>query len=322
MDLNERIELAKRNTVEIVKEQELKDLLEEKKQPVVYCGYEPSGEFHLGHLVTAQKLSDLEKAGCKVKVLFADWHAFLNKKGTWEFIHETSELWEKVFSKAGLEKPEFVLGSSFQMSNAYLHDLMTLSLNTTLNRALRAMQEVARDVENATVSQMIYPLMQINDIKYLEVDIAQGGMEQRKIHMLGREIMDYINYKKPVAVHTPLIESLLGPGKKMSSSIPESFISVRDSEEEIGKKLKKAYCNEGEIEGNPVLQILKMLVFPKIKKFKVERPKKFGGDLEFSSYPDLEKSFENKELHPMDLKNATKTYLADILKPMRKIFEK
>jgi tyrosyl-tRNA synthetase len=73
--------LTVRNTEEIVTDEDLKNLLK-KSQKKVYCGYEPSGEIHLGHLTTINKLIDLKNAGFEIIVLLADLHAFLNRKGT------------------------------------------------------------------------------------------------------------------------------------------------------------------------------------------------------------------------------------------------
>jgi tyrosyl-tRNA synthetase len=319
MDLNERMQLIERNAVELVTREEIEKLLQEKKHPVTYCGYEPSGEVHLGHMVTATKLTEMEKAGFKIKILLADWHALLNKKGSEETILENVKLWKKAFKKLGIKEPEFVLGSDFQKKQEYFEDLLMLSLNTTINRGLRSMQEIARDVENASISQAIYPLMQINDIKHLGIDVAQAGIEQRKIHMLARELMNKINYKKPFFVHTPLIDSMLKPGTKMSSSDASTLISVRDSEEELKKKISKAFCVEGET-NNALLQIMKLIVFPRKKSVEIFRPEKFGGNIKFDSFSELEKVFAEKKLHPMDLKNSLTTELNEILEPVRKVF--
>ena len=318
MELHKKIGLIKRNTEEIINEDKLKEILKLKK-PITYCGYEPSGQIHLGHLVTITNLMDLQKAGFHIKVLFADWHTWLNRKGDWNFIHKQSKIWQEGFKAAGL-KAEFILGSKFQRNMNYIDDVLTLSLNTTMNRALRSMQEVARDFENAKVSQVIYPLMQITDIKYLKVDLVQAGIEQRKIHALGIELFNLINYKTPVFVHTPLISSLKGPGK-MSSSDPESMISINDNEENIKKKVNNAYCPEGIIENNPILQIMKLIVFPRYSEIVIKRLNKFGGNLEFKDYKDLERMFATRTLHPLDLKNSCAEYLIEILSPIRKKFK-
>jgi len=320
MDIKKRLELIKKNAIEIIKEEELTNLLKKTKKPITYCGYEISGEVHLGHFVTITKLIDLEKAGFQVKILLADYHTWLNKKDSWEEIKRLSKLWEKIFKAAGLKKAEFILGSSFQQDKKYFEDILKMSLNITLNRALRSMQEVARDIDNAKVSQIIYPLMQIEDIKALKVDVVQSGLEQRKIHMLARETLPNLEYKAPILVHTPLISSLKGPGSKMSSSESHSLISLRDPKKEIERKINKAYCPEGVIEENPILQILKLIIFPRYNSIKIERPKKFGGNKSFKSYEELEKDYKNKKIHPQDLKNTTSKMLVEVLKPVSKVF--
>ena len=39
-------------------------------------------------------------------------------------------------------------------------------------------------------------------------------------------------------------------------------------------------------------------------KFVIERPAKFGGNISFTSYEDIEDAFVAKKLHPLDLKNG------------------
>lgn len=298
MDNLQKLELIKTNTAEIVTKDELEALIKAKKEPVVYCGYEPSGPLHLGHFVTITKLMDFAKAGFHVKILLADVHALLNRKGDKEKVAKDVDAWRKTIKAIGLDA-EVVLGSDFQFTKEYISDVIKLAQEVTINRGLRSMQEVARDIENATVSQLWYPLMQIADIKHLGVDVAYGGLEQRKIHMLGRELFSTINYKA-VIVHTPLITSLKGPGQKMSKSIPGSGISVTDSDAEISKSIMDAYCPEKQVEDNPLLQIAKLIVFPRINTLKIERQKKFGGGIIFNSYDELEQACMEGKLHPME----------------------
>jgi tyrosyl-tRNA synthetase len=141
-------------------------------------------------------------------------------------------------------------------------------------------------------------------------------MEQRKIHMLAREILPEIGYQKPVCLHTPLLVSLQGPGCKMSSSKPETVISIDEKPESIVEKINKAYCPL-EAEGNPVLQMCKYLILPRTGKLSVKRPEKFGGDAAYGTYEELEKNYLEKKLHPMDLKKATSAALIELLEPVR-----
>jgi tyrosyl-tRNA synthetase len=315
MSLKERLELIRRNTVEIVTEEELVNVLKTKERPVVYCGYEPNGPVHLGHFVTMIKLMDFGRAGFKVKVLLADMHAFLNRKGNEEEVKRDVQIWRKTVENIGLNA-EVILGSSFEFEKEYQLDVMRLATGLTINRTLRSMQEIARDIKHATISQTWYPLMQVIDMKHLNVDVAEGGLEQRKIHMMGRDSVEITKHPF-VAVHTPLIASLKGPGEKMSKSIPGSGISVTDTSEDIQKAIKNAYCPEKIVEENPVLEIMRLIVFPKVNEIIIERPSKFGGDVVYSSYDELETDFARGALHPLDLKTAVARTLETIIKPIR-----
>src|SRR3989344_1495176 len=102
MNIDEKIELIKRNTEEIISLGALRELLQRKKQPRVYCGYEPNGPMHLGHFVTITKLMDMEKAGFKVVILLADIHAILNRKGGEVEIKKEVENWRKTIKAIGI----------------------------------------------------------------------------------------------------------------------------------------------------------------------------------------------------------------------------
>jgi tyrosyl-tRNA synthetase len=309
MDTYER---ATRNTVEVITDDDLRTLLA-KPQKKVYAGYEPSGEIHLGHLVTINKLVDLQTAGFEVTVLLADLHAFLNRKGTMEKIGELAEYNKRCFEGLGLKNVKYVLGSDLQLNRDYELLVLQLSQQITLNRATRSMDEVGRQMDHPTVSQMVYPIMQMADIAMLGVDAAVGGIDQRKIHMLAREHLISFGYKAPVCIHTPILNGL--DGKKMSSS-QGNYISVADTEEEILRKCQKAFCPP-EIPENPVLQIFQYHIFPRLPSITIKRPEKFGGDRTFTDYKELESSYGRGEVHPLDLKKSCGVSLVEILEPVR-----
>ncbi len=204
MDAKEKTELITRNAVEIINETHLESTIK-KRGLKVYCGYEPSGPIHIGTLVTIMKILDFQKAGIKPIILLADWHAWLNKKGTPKEIEKQAKNWEKGIKAVGI-KAKFIRGTEFQKSPEYIDDVMTLALSVTVNRGIRSMQMVSRDLDNAKISQIIYPLMQIQDIKALDLDFVVGGMDQRKIHVLGIEQFKKIDLKKkPIFIHKGII---------------------------------------------------------------------------------------------------------------------
>ena len=318
MDIEEKIQLIEQGTLEVIDKEELKDVLK-KEQPIAYTGYEPSGKIHLGHAVTVQKLKTLQKLGFKIKILLADYHAFLNGKGTVEEIAETAEYNKKCFEALGLdETTEFVYGSSFQLDPDYTTKVYQLATMTTLKRAKRSMDQVSRHDDNPKVASVIYPIMQTVDMAALEVDVALGGMEQRKIQMLARENLEKIDENVPVCIHTPLLHGLDGDAKMSSSK--GNFIAVDDSVEDITKKINKSYCPQGEIEDNPMIEIAETFVYPNQEKLLIKRNEKFGGDIELT-HDELIENFKNGDLHPMDLKTGIKDFLIKYLAPVREYME-
>ncbi len=319
MDVEKRKELVLRNTTEIVTEEELDEILE-KDSPTTYVGYETSGPLHLGHWLSIRKTLDMQKAGFNVKILFADLHTYLNKKGEEDWIQAMTEYWQATFEACGLEA-EYIRGREFQEDTDYFHDILEISLNTTINRGTRSMQEVARgDRDSQSVSQIVYPLMQALDIEYLDVDVAIGGIEQRKIHMLAREVLPDIGYRKPTCLHHPLVVSLQGTDK-MSSSKPKTMFPLHASKETIKDRINGAYCPQGEVEENPIIQVARFHIFGDDEELLVERPEEYGGNAKYETLDELEQAFESGELHPQDLKNSVANHIAEKLEPVRERFK-
>ena len=319
MDTDNTIDMIERGTLEIISQDELKEKLQ-KDSPVAYIGYEPSGKVHLGHAITVKKMIDLQKAGFHIKILLADLHAYLNEKGTLEEIKEIADYMRKCFLAFGLsEETEFILGSTFQTSEEYTCKMYELALSTTLARAKRSMAQITRHETDHRVAEVIYPLMQVIDMLFLDVDVALGGMEQRKIHMLARENLSKIGSSAPVIIHTPLLHGTDG-SEKMSSS-KENFIAIDDSPETIKQKIKNSFCPAGEVEGNPIIEIAKHFIYDSKGTMLIERPPKFGGNLELS-YNELLDVYKDGKLHPLDLKNAVTRDLTKILEPVREYFDK
>ncbi|TYT61194.1 tyrosine--tRNA ligase [Natrialba swarupiae] len=314
-------ELITRNAEEVVTDEEVRELADDPAGKRVYVGYEPSGVLHLGHLLTANKLIDLQEAGMEVVVLLADVHAYLNGKGTFEEIRDTAERMKAQFVAYGLDESntEFVYGSEFQLDEEYTLDLHELELATTLNRAQRAMAEIAGG-ETAKVSHVVYPLMQTLDIEYLDLDLAVGGLDQRKVHMLAREELPELGYDVRPALHTPIVADLESGEGKMSSSEGVT-ISMEDSTEDVAEKVNSAFCPptrdpEGDLE-NPVLELFEYHVFPRFDEIIVERPEKYGGDLTYEEYEALAADLESGELHPADAKGTLASYLDELIAPGR-----
>jgi len=333
LSVNERFELIKRNTEEILGEEELKNLLAKKKKPVIYWGTAPTGKPHVGYLIPFLKIADLLKAGFKVKILLADLHAALDNT-PWIVLEKRYEYYAAVIPEAikaiGVDTKdlEFVKGSDFQLKPEYMYDVLQMSSYTSVHDATKAASEVVKIVDNPKLSGLIYPLMQVMDEQYLEVDAQLGGTDQRKIMVLARENLPKLHYDKRIEIMNPLLPGLIG--KKMSSSNEDSKIDFLDNEETIKKKMNKAEFVEGNAD-NGIMAFLEyfLMVVKKDKneKFVVERPAKFGGKVSYNNFEDIKKDVISKKLHPMDLKIAVAKEISKILGKMnqeklRKLAEK
>lgn len=318
MDIDKAIEKISRDTAEIIEVDELKEFIK-RDEKVAYVGFEPSGKIHLGHALTIKKMKDLQDAGFKIKIFIANLHAYLNDKGTLEELNEISEYNIKCFKALGLkeEDTEFVLGSQ-RMSKEFMVRVFQAAKMVTIQRAQRSMAQVSRD-ETHNVAEALYPVMQALDIHDLNVDVAVGGMEQRKIHMLAREILPKMNFQAPVCIHIPLIHGTDGSDKMSSSK--GNFIAIDDEPDVIKKKIKKSFCPAGQIEGNPIIEIAEHFIYPFNDTMIIERPEKFGGNLELSE-KELKELYSSEDLHPMDLKNAVANYLIKFFEPVREYMKK
>ena len=331
LDITEKVDLILRPpTEEVVTQDELIELFKTNSSPKHYIGLEISGFLHLGSLIsTGFKINDFTKAGVKCKIFLADWHTLINDKlgGDWETISKVSKYYQDAF-KLVCPDAEIVLGSKlYEEKTEYWSELVKFTKHMSIARTMRTLTIMGRseDDKKIDVAKLLYPAMQAVDIHSLDVDIAHAGMDQRKIHMLVREIFPKMGWKVPVSVHHKLLPGLSKPAEtnesqilgKMSKSDPNSGIFIHNTDEEIKKKINKAWCDEGIIENNPILAIAESIIFHEFSEMKVERPEKFGGNVSYSNYKQLETDFVEKKLHPGDLKQTVGNYLVKIISPIR-----
>ena len=332
MDVIEKFDLiAKPPTEEIVTQDELMEMLKTNSKPKHYIGLEISGFLHLGSLIsTGFKINDFIKAGLDCTVFLADWHTLINDKlgGDWETISRVSKYYADAF-KLVCPGVKIVLGSElYDSRKEYWFEFVKFTKHMSLARTMRTLTIMGRseNEEKIDLAKLLYPPMQAVDIHSLDLDIVHAGMDQRKIHMLVREIFPKMEWKVPVAVHHKLLPGLSEPSDaskeskilgKMSKSDPNSGVFIHDSDDQIKSKINKAWCEEGNTENNPLLEISKHVIFHEFNEINVERPDKFGGNVTYTNTSDLESDFLQKKLHPSDLKQTVSNYLIKIISPIR-----
>jgi len=360
METPKAIEVIKRlPTEEILTEERLEEYLKEGIKLKHYIGYEISGFVHLGTgLLCMQKVADFQEADIETNIFLADYHSWINKKlgGDLSTIRKVAGGYFKEALKWSLksvggdyEKVNFILGSELyeKLGLKYLEDVIRVSMNMSLARARRSITIMGRkEGEAVNFAQLLYVPMQVADIFGLSINLAHGGMDQRKAHVIALEVGEEFGYK-PIAIHHHLLlgihiseeqrkkifeakktgnREMLEEGiieVKMSKSRPESAIFIHDTPEEIRKKIKKAYCPPREIELNPIIDLARYIVWPYLerngKAFEMTNLKT-GGTKVYDKLENLEREYEKGEIHPLDLKNAIAEYLIEILEPARKYF--
>ena len=334
MDTEQRISLILRNTEEVVTADEIKELLSKNERPTAYIGFEPSGLVHLGWALVASKIRDLTDAGVDVTVLWADWHAYINDKlgGDIDNIRTCARYMEDCFEALGVQrdKVRYVYASEMLNGLEYWEKAIKIAKATSLSRVKRAMTIMGRSEDEAEVdsSKMFYPILQATDIFSLGADLAYAGMDQRRAHMLARDAAEKLGWKKPIALHTPLLPGLKGGDRmdpaasKMSKSDPDSGVNIHDGDDDIRRKMSKAFCPPGKEEEtvNPVLMLCKHVIMQRTGTMNIERPEKFGGNVSFSAYDEVAEAYFSGKLHPMDLKKGVAEALIITLGQVRSFF--
>lgn len=193
--------------------------------------------------------------------------------------------------------------------------------------------------------------LQALDEEYLKVDAQFGGIDQRKIFTFAEKYLPQLGYQKRVHLMNPMgkiciiIVTIINTrdfrllyskkqklfilvpgltGGKMSSSEEDSKIDLLDSAANVKKKLKKAFCEPGNITDNGVLSFVKHVLYPLFPQgtgFELPRSAEYGGNITFLKYAELEEAFAKQEVHPGDLKAGVENYMNKLLEPIRKKFE-
>jgi tyrosyl-tRNA synthetase len=287
-------------------------------------------------------MKDFVEAGIKYKAYLSTWHAWLNNKlgGDLKLIKKAGDLFRHSWIALGVPESgvQFIYSDELYDDLDYWSKTIRVAKELTLRRTRRTLEIAGRqETEAHRVSDFLYTPMQVADIFHMEVKICQLGMDQRKANVVSRELGERLGFWKPVCVHHHLLQGLEKPsvwpipqGKqrkeaissaKMSKSKPESCIFIYDSPASIKEKVSRAFCPEKVVEFNPIVDIVKQIIFREKETFKIERQSKFGGPVEFHDFQELEKAYSEGKLHPLDLKNAVASELATILEPVRKYFD-
>ena len=305
-----------------------------------YIGLEPSGKAHVGWILIADCIRNMLQEGVQVTILLADWHAWVNDKfgRDMEKISIAADYMAEVFRSllgfpeegVGQGQLNFLMASDLMDSGEYWEKVLRCSKGMSLARARRTFSIMGRseDSSDDDLSAFFYPPMQAADIFHLKVDIAFGGMDQRKAHMYMRDVADRNKWTKATCIHTPMISGLKGRrggrmevfDHKMSKSDPANAIILHDSAKSLSKKLRKAYLDQNDAD-SPVYEIARHIIIPTLGELKVTPKPEFGEPTTWSDVDKLAKAVIEGEVHPFDLKMGVAEGLSSVLAPLRCHFD-
>ena len=306
----------------------------------IYWGTAPTSTIHVGYLRPLGKLADFLRAGCHVTILLADLHATLDAhKSTWEQTGARSKYYSAMvltlLSRMGapLQRLSFVQGwRDMQSHPDYMHAFLELTAHVTPAAAKKASAQVVKQERDPKLSGMVYPLLQALDSHFLQADATLGGDDQIKIYALAEDVLPRIGLAAPVHLLNPMLPSLCGKaGVKMSATTAaaaaaaagaESGVSnngkldLLDPPDVLAGKLRKAFCEEGNIECNGVLALSRLLFELDIARQLVDS----DSQQVYTNADDIERAFADKRLHPVVLKQFVTRTLDVFLEPLRNAF--
>lgn len=326
---DERRALIQSNLQEHLNFEILDKILAENRSPVIYWGTATTGRPHCGYFVPMLKLAEFLRAGCTVKILLADLHGFLdNLKAPIELVQHRAAYYRFCITHllravgVSTDRLQFILGSSYQLSAAYAMDLFRLQTSVTMHDARKAGAEVVKQVDNATLSGLVYPLMQALDEHYLAVDAQFGGVDQRKIFTLAKDILPRLGYPARAHLMNPMVPGLAGG--KMSASDPDSKIDLIDAPDVVAKKIKRAVAAPTVVEDNGLLSFVEFVLLPagalKHGRPRFAVPKRDGSEVVYERIADMHADYRADALTPQDLKQGVTRAINELLAPVQEAF--
>ena len=330
----ERFELIVANLQETIRPDIIREILPSRPLKI-YWGTATTGRPHAAYFVPSIKIAQFLRAGCEVTVLLADLHGFLDAdkapEGVLEFRAQYYERTIKAMLTAvgvDLKNLKFVRGSSYQLAPQYSRDLLRLSKRVSVHDAVKASSEIVKSMGEPAMADGIYPMMQLLDEEYLDVDAEFGGIDQRKTFALANDTLTKaLGFKTRAHLMNPMVPGL--SGGKMSSSDPKSKIDLLDNSNTIRKKIAKAFCAPRQVEGNGILAFIQHVLVP-LSQLKSSDGKtaalsvRLNDETEptvFHSFADVVKAYEADLLSPQLAKKIVQDGLIHLTASIRQDFE-
>ena len=246
-DLEKSLERIRRGADEIIREEDLRQKLEQGKPLRVKTGFDPTApDLHLGHTVLINKMRHFQDLGHHVMFLIGDFTGLIGdpsgrddsrKPLTPEELAENAETYkEQVYKILRPDETEICFNSQWGEALGAA-GMIKLAAGYTVARMLERDDFKRRYAANQPISihEFLYPLMQGYDSVAMRADVELGGTDQKFNLLVGRELQKEAGQAPQVALTMPILEGLDGK-KKMSKSLG-NYVGIDEPPDEMFGKL-------------------------------------------------------------------------------------
>ena len=231
---------------------------------IVFSGVQPTGNLHLGNYLGALKNFVLLQKKMECIYCVVDLHAITVFQKPSELSNNVLETTAS-FLASGIDSNKSII---FNQSSVSGHSELAWILNCVsrigwLNRMTQFKDKAGPDKEKASVGLYIYPNLMTADILLYKATHVPVGADQKQHLELSRDIAQKFNNDFKCENFFPLPEPLISKNisrvmslrdgaKKMSKSEESDYsrINLKDSADEINKKIKKAKSDSEPIPDN------------------------------------------------------------------------
>ncbi|KAF2357140.1 Aminoacyl-tRNA synthetase class Ic, partial [Trinorchestia longiramus] len=276
----------------------------------------------LGHLA---KVRDFLNVGWNVIIAVKDIQTHLNG-GTiaWDVANQRANLFIQLIKLAcsahaiSTENITFVKGSDYQLKESYALDFYKMSAMVTCKDSIDATANVLKDP--TLLSSIIYPDLVTLDEKHLEADVHYMSVRSKPIGQFAETHISVVEDVSKLHLYGHSMPPLIC---RAPLTPEEEYIELLEEEAALKKKIKAAFCEEGNVEFNPLLSVVRHILIPILSEesFTIPRSPDNGGDLNFVSADELSRAFSSRKLHPGDLKSAVQNCLKKLTDPIKKLAE-
>src|SRR3990172_7351780 len=222
------------------------DEYEKGNRFALYTGRGPSSGIHIGHMLPWFFTKWLqEKFGATLYFQITDDEKFLFK--------DFEELAEA--TRVGYENILDIIAMGFDpkktrifLDTEYIHRLYPIAVEVAKRITFSTTQAVFGFENSNNLGEIFYTSIQAVPAFLPSVEAGHEGpvlipcgVDQDPHFRITRDVAPKLGYPKPALIHNKLLPSLLGPGGKMSASIPESSIFTTDTEAAAKKKIANAF---------------------------------------------------------------------------------